>query len=156
MLATDLASEGWTLRSGGAEGADAAFERGLSASDPREIYLPWRKFNNNESVLTAPSAEALVMAEHYHPAWERCSPAARKLMARNMHQVLGADLATPVEFVVCWTPQGSGGGGTGQALRLANDRGIPVFDYGHGPAVRARLVAWLEDNAQEQRAGHSP
>ena len=28
-------------------------------------------------------------------------------MARNVHQVLGADLKTPVKMIICWTPDGS-------------------------------------------------
>ena len=37
-----LARDGWMLRSGGAEGADSAFEAGAkSAGGAREIFLPW-------------------------------------------------------------------------------------------------------------------
>lgn len=155
MLAADLADAGWTLRSGGAEGADQSFEQGLSAGHPREIFLPWRGFAGNESPLFTPSPDALALAEQFHPAWARCSAAARKLHARNMHQVLGADLATPVEFVVCWTKEGSGAGGTGQALRVARDRGIPIFDFGAGPQVREALAAWREEHEERPQPGRS-
>ncbi len=43
-------------------------------------------------------------------------------------QVLGSDLETPVSFVVCWTIGGKISGGTGQALRIAKDLGIPIFN----------------------------
>jgi hypothetical protein len=152
MLAGELGDLGWTLRSGGADGADAAFEQGLAATHTKEIFLPWRKFNGNVSGLYVPSAEAFALAEKFHPAWNRCSPAARKLLARNMHQVLGADLSTPVQFIVCWTPEGQGSGGTGQALRLAQDRGIPVFDFGLGPHMRDALDAWLEEHDDRPKA----
>lgn len=144
MLASELAESDWTLRSGGAEGADAAFERGLSAQHPREIYLPWRRFADNASPLISPSKEAYALAERIHPAWERCSAAARKLHARNMHQILGQDLATPVAFVVCWTKDGDGKGGTGQALRLAKEHDIRIFDFGAGAHVYDDLQAWLQ------------
>lgn len=121
--ARELAAQGYILRSGAAEGADSAFEAG--AGDAKEIWLPWRGFNNHSSRLL-PSAEAFVLAEKYHPAWIRCSGAARKLHARNCHQVLGADLRTPVEFVLCWTKDGKASGGTGQAIRIAQAFGIPV------------------------------
>jgi hypothetical protein len=52
------------------------------------------------------------------------------MMARNCYQMLGLDLKTPVEFVICWTPQGKGAGGTGQALRIARDLKIPIYDLG--------------------------
>lgn len=31
-------------------------------------------------------------------------------------------------FVVCWTSDGKDSGGTGQALRIARDRNIPVYN----------------------------
>ena len=51
-----------------------------------------------------------------------------KLMARNCYQVLGEDLKSPVDMIICWTPDGKAAGGTGQALRIANDNDIPVFN----------------------------
>lgn len=152
MLASTLGDAGWTLRSGGAEGADAAFERGLAPHHLREIYLPWPRFAGNRSALCIPTPEALELAAQFHPAWERCSSAARRLHARNMHQVLGQDLATPVEFVACWTPDGRGGGGTGQALRLARAREIPIFDFGQGPQVYHALQDWLQARDDALRA----
>ena len=47
--ANQLHNEGFTLRSGGAQGADTAFE--LGAQLRKEIYLPWRRFNGNDSHL---------------------------------------------------------------------------------------------------------
>jgi predicted Rossmann fold nucleotide-binding protein DprA/Smf involved in DNA uptake len=41
-IAMRMAELGWVLRSGGAKGADYAFEKG--AGDKKEIYLPWRGF----------------------------------------------------------------------------------------------------------------
>lgn len=122
-IAQDLAAQGYILRSGAAEGADSAFEAG--AGDAKEIWIPWRGFQNHPSRLV-PSLAAFEMAARFHPAWERCSRGARALHARNCHQVLGADLATPVEFVVCWTKDGRASGGTGQAIRIAQHHGIPV------------------------------
>ena len=71
--AEKLAQRGYTLRSGGASGADSAFEAGATR---KEIYLPWRGFNSNESRLCTIDPLAYAMAERYHPAWNRCSPAA--------------------------------------------------------------------------------
>ena len=47
---------------------------------------------------------------------------------RNGCQVLGLNLDDPVDAVVCWTKDGKGGGGTGQAIRIAKSRNIPIFD----------------------------
>jgi hypothetical protein len=129
-LATNLELCGFILRSGGADGADSAFEAGVSEEDHKEIYLPWKGFNGSQSSRYHISDEAYDMAEHYHPAWNRCSQAARKFHARNCYQILGDDLGTPTDFVMCWTPNGKVTGGTGQALRIAIDRDIPIINMG--------------------------
>jgi hypothetical protein len=121
-----LAGWGLVLRSGAAEGADSAFERGCDLKGGgKEIYLPWPYFNNHKSELNQPSTEAFTIAERYHPAWYKCTPAARKLHARNVHQLLGQDLQTPVLFVLCWHQNS---GGTMQAVRIANKYKIPVYN----------------------------
>lgn len=130
-IAPSLCMQGYTLRSGAAPGADSAFERGCdSLRGSKEIWLPWYGFEDNTSKLVVSKKEAFELAELYHDRWNLLSQGARKLHARNMHQVLGEDLNTPVKFVVCFTPGGKRSGGTGQALRLASDKGIPVFDAG--------------------------
>lgn len=124
------------LRSGGAEGADTAFEFGaVIGSGVREIYLPWSGFNGlTDGALHEPTVAAFQLAEHYHPGWKYLSRGAKSLIARNGHQVLGKNLDDPVSMVVCWTPDGSldgrgkKSGGTGQALRIASDRGIDVYN----------------------------
>ena len=95
-----LNKKGYTLRSGGAPGADSFFEE---HAEKKEIYLPWRGFNGNTSLLFNPTPEAFEMAQKYHPNWGRLSYGAKKLMARNCHQVLGLDLKSPTDFIVCWT-----------------------------------------------------
>lgn len=127
-LAQNLELSGWTLRSGGANGADSAFEAGVADPHNAKIFLPWRNFNNNPSALFDISDDAYEMAASFHPAWNRCSPAARKFHARNCYQVLGLHLDAPVRMVVCWTPDAAVTGGTGQALRIAEHHNIPVFN----------------------------
>mgnify|MGYP002784156739 CR=1 FL=1 len=131
-----LASRGWTLRSGAAEGSDTAFEAGaIAAGGDVEIWVPWAGFNGHRSTRV-PSPEAFALASMHHPAWASLTRGARALHARNCHQVLGADLATPVSMVVCWTKGGGGSGGTGQAIRLGRARGIPIFDLGADCGLR--------------------
>ena len=128
-VASLLASKGWLLRSGGAEGADTAFEEGcLLVEGKNEIFLPWKGFNKNPSQLFFLSKESMAMAEKYHPSWTRLSEAAKKMMARNCYQVLGAKLQSPAQIVLCWTKDGQASGGTGQAIRIAEDLHIPVMN----------------------------
>jgi hypothetical protein len=143
-LAARLARRGWLLRTGISPGADQAFFRGARAGAGRvELYLPWPGFEADAwadaqgpevCVLMAPSAEAHELAARFHPRWQALAPRERQLLARDAHEVLGADLASPSSFVVCWTAEASLDGkgvyadGTGQALRIAHGYGIPIFN----------------------------
>lgn len=122
--AKQQAEHGYTLRSGAAYGADRAFEFGaIAGKGGLEIWLPWLGYNGHPSTLI-PTPEAFELAAKFHPAWDACSPTAKKLHARNSHIILGADLKTPVEFVLYWTKDGGPSGGTGQGLRIAQAHGI--------------------------------
>ena len=82
------------------------------------------------------------MAAEHHPNWDNLSQGARKLHARNSHQVMGQDLNSPSQFVLAWTPGGKGEGGTGQAIRLAKANGVQVLDLGD-PEVLARMQRFV-------------
>lgn len=147
-LARQLAQLGYVLRSGAADGADAAFESGCAAAGgAMEIWLPWRGFNGHADTGLYPSKAHADLAKTVHPAWERLSRGPQALHSRNVGQVLGADCATPVEFVLCWTPEGCQAesertrdtGGTGTAIVLADRRGIPVFNLARAGALGAFL-----------------
>lgn len=136
-VAWHLDGAGWTLRSGGADGADRAFSTAVHP-DQTQLFLPWPGFGgvaDHDARLTAPAEWTFAIAERFHPNWSACSQAAQKLHARNVHQVLGPEPGSaPSRFVLCWTPDGSldgrsmGCGGTGQALRIAAASQIPVFN----------------------------
>lgn len=148
-IAAELGARGWLLRSGHAEGADIAFEMGAK-DHPKEIYLPWPGFNGGRagaggainSELLSSYDQAMVYAQHFHPAWEKCSQGARALHTRNIYQILGQNLDTPVKCVVCWTKDGKSTGGTGQALRLAEYLEIPIFNL-HDPAQLDKLATYV-------------
>lgn len=160
--ASALYDHGYILRTGGAAGADAAFLSGAPYN--AEVYLPWPGFTPQDGSACAftgtgreaPTGEAHSIAAKHHPAWNRLSQGAKKLHARNVHQVLGANCDTPVHFVLCWTPGAQGGGGTGQAIRIAKAHGIPVFDLAD-TSVRERIErmvrsheAYIEDRDRSQ------
>lgn len=127
-LAENLEQSGFILRSGAAKGADTAFEQGITEEDHKEIYLPWKGYNQSKSSRYYINQTALDMAEQFHPNWAACSNTVRKFHARNCYQVLGQDLNKPVRFILCWTSDGKASGGTGQAIRLAHHHNIPVFN----------------------------
>jgi hypothetical protein len=141
-IAKFLCETGYILRSGGAAGADSFFEAGVIDSDKKEIYLPWKGFNGNSSLRHRVTDEALKLASEFHPAWDKLSYGARKLMARNGYQVLGSDLKTPSEFVVCWTKNGKETGGTAQAMKIAKRWKIPIFNLFHSEH-RDLTASWV-------------
>ncbi len=124
-LSKYLCGCGWVLRSGGAKGADQAFERGADAACRRkEIFLPSGEIPD----------QAYEIAAQHHPAWGGLPPYVKKLHARNVQQILGQNLELPSKFVICWTPDGAETkttketGGTGQAIRVANTYNVPVYN----------------------------
>lgn len=121
-----FARQGDILRSGGAYGADTAFETGCSLENGiKEIYLPWSGFNGNNSNLIVKDEKAFEIAKIHHPYWSNLKQVAKKLQARNSHQVLGLDLNTPCDLIICYTKNK---GGTQQALRIAKEYSIKVFN----------------------------
>lgn len=153
-----LALKGYTLRSGGAPGADTAFEKGCDEVQGRKtIFLGWKGFNGHTSPFVEASPEAYAMAEAFHPGWAHLTRGPRSLMARNSHQIMGLDMKTPVGFVLCYTPDGclrnedrrtktktrAGTGGTGQAIGIASAHNIPVYNL-QRPEHRLRVETLLD------------
>lgn len=130
VLMTEIASyfcnKGYTLRSGGASGADSAFESG--AGDKKEIFLPWRGFNKSKNKYIEIPQKAFEIAEKFHPVWDKLKDPVKRLHARNVLQILGKDLQEPSKLVICWTRNGKIIGGTAQALRIAEAYCIPIFN----------------------------
>jgi|5B_taG_2_1085324.scaffolds.fasta_scaffold03395_9 hypothetical protein len=120
--AIKLRRQGYTLRSGGAKGADTWFKLGALHEN---IDVP-------PSVIYTPKSDipfwAMASVDKYHPNHHALTPYARMLHARNAMILLGSDQTTPVDFVICWTKGGADKGGTGQALRIAKDKGIPIYN----------------------------
>lgn len=145
---------GYTLNSGGADGADSAFERVYDRlGGPMNIFLPWPKFNGNASKYQRPKPQAYEIAATVHPAWQYMrKDTFRHLIARNMHQILGWSLTDPVDFVVCFTHNGQESekeytirsGGTGSAISVASRHNIPVFNLCNDNRFD-QLVAFLDE-----------
>jgi len=116
----------FTLRSGGATGADTAFETGCDrVNGKKEIYLPWKGFNNNTSELYDLTEDAVKLAKKFHPKFNSLTYKAKQFHSRNSYQVLGYSLNKPANFIMCYT---DGTGGTQQALRIAKYYKIPIFN----------------------------
>ena len=146
-IAIVLEIKGYTLRSGNAIGSDQAFASGVKSE--AQIWLPYFGFNKGFSnrypkhiyeVIFPDDKEAYASIAKYHPASNRLNPNGLKMMARNYRQIVGCNGEANSEFVLCWTQEGEVVGGTGQAIRIANDLKIPVynmFDYSNEDIFKA-------------------
>jgi len=91
-------------------------------------------------------AQAEEIVSEIHPFWKAekdaiaagkplaktMSQGAKSLHTRNVFQVLGKDLKSPSEFLVCYAPvdkQGIPKGGTRTAWMIAQKYGIPCFNF---------------------------
>lgn len=134
-----MAKAGIVLRSGGAIGADSAFESGaIKGGGEKQIFLPSRRHkgrdaDGKEYIFNITPAHYDLAEKHYNRDWSETSEFTQKLMARNGSQVLGDRLDSPSDLVICYTSTGGIKGGTGQALRIAKDRGIPDINLGAEP-----------------------
>lgn len=150
-----LADAGWTLRTGEAVGADSAFRAGVEATGKSgEIFTIKKRPDIPGSVFDLRPVHQR-MLNSVHPKPDRLSETGRKLMARNGSQVFGTDFTEPSDLVICWTMGGKGGGGTGQAIRLARSVGIPVLDLGRRDLQEitvAEVVALARDLVTAHRA----
>lgn len=126
----------YVLYSGNANGSDVAFQEG---SDGKcVIMLPWSGFNEDEYdyefsrdyFVIGDEKEGIESVDKYHPNPSALKRGAKALMARNYYQINGYRKYPRVSLVVCCTDvkYGKVQGGTGQAVRIAEDLGIPIIN----------------------------
>jgi len=168
-LSYQLAKDGWTACGGEAEGSDEAFingvkrywdeagyqphlletyipregSRGVYSSDGPHVYC----FDNLPHQILAER-----IAEYIHPAWDKCNEWARKLHRRNPYQVLGKDLASPTQALICWAkPDGKGSirGGTRTSWELAKANNVPCINLYYEEAQQ-RAQAYLRGERQSR------
>lgn len=140
ILGLNLAIRQYVLRSGAADGADRAFMLGAAVyGGAEEIFLAEYRprydsmygLNKHRRIFEDPPGWAMQTVAQYHPRPQALSDYAWKLMARNAQIILGQHGTCNVEFVLCWTKDGKSSGGTGQALRIAEDKGIKIVNLFH-------------------------
>lgn len=141
------AEAGITVATGNAPGADQAYARGANGVSPErvELCLPWATFER-KCIISAPddtygmdvshlhggntvrvvndhaTPEDWRLAEICHPAWGSLGPTVKPLLVRNAMVIRESSLvhALPNYGKLGW-------GGTGHAIRIAGELGIPVW-----------------------------
>lgn len=140
-IARRLANNGWTLRSGGADGADTYFVAGVTHFDnqvnrpKKEIIIPWNNFNHLKEgdpgillPLDNMKKQYADRARSIEPHYDSCSHYVKNLKERNIAIIEGPEMNQPVKAVICWTPDGLPAGGTALGIRHARMLNIPVFN----------------------------
>ena len=124
--AIKLAEIGFELYSGGASGADKAFEEGSKeGGGSQRIFYP------NENYDPKVWEKALEIASRMHESGDVSKVKGTNLLTRNVFQILGEDLNSPVSFVLCYCPRDKLGklkGGTRLGINLAKENKIPILN----------------------------
>ena len=151
IVAAFLNTKGYTLRSGGAKGADCAFERYSNKCDIYSINEKHKPVSGKPSII--PDLES------YRELVKQCclhyknikSQYAKVLHTRNICQIIGHIPNTIIksDFVLCYTLNGEYVGGTTTAIRCAERFDIPVFNFGSYKTVeemKEELHKFLKTN----------
>ncbi len=154
-LAKYLASKDFTLRTGGTDGPDAAFE---STGVPMELYLPWRGFNGKESKFTFQTPQAEDIAKMFHSGWDKLKDNIKPFLTKHPRMLLGQNLKSHAMFVICWSEDGAERsvertvktGNIGHLISIANSVNIPVFNLARPDAER-RIQLLIEGLEYEQK-----
>jgi hypothetical protein len=142
------------MRSGAADGADRAFEKGVKKSRNKEIYRP--SYDANKALPAGylviggkKEAEARAIAAAVTTDFGKLDQFGQDLHTRNAFQVLGRDPTRPSEFVLAITKAGNDARvrGTRATMAIAAANGIPVYDL----AQREQRTAFLERLTEMER-----
>lgn len=133
-LGAEIRERGWWARSGHAVGIDYASE--LGAKKNCIVYLPWETFNEEYPLVgrprTSPLRDEVLEIVYRHEAYAaEQSQGVKRIKSRNVYQVLGEDLKSPSDLVICWTEEGKIIGGTGLAIKIAREAEIPIINVGN-------------------------
>ena len=124
------------INTGTAKGADEAARRGAECT----VF----------SIKDGTPESTAIAAELHKSNWSRWSPISKAYHSRNVMQVLGRDLQTPVARVVCYTRDGCishetasfDTGGTRTAISIASQNNIPVINI-QRPDHLERIVNYI-------------
>ena len=180
-IAKELESLGYVGQSGGAPGADKAFE---GANQPWEKedgtiagtkeftkskanVTKWARYSDGKNtsskfvVFKASDSNDKVrnIAKEIHPKKQDLSDKdGLDLHARNTFQVFGKNLDTPVDFVLFYAEEQKDSirpkGGTGQAVEMARLKGIPTINMAD-KNWREQLDNVLSKNNEESKVDYN-
>lgn len=147
-LAKELDDMGFTLRTNGGLVVGTTFE---NASTRKEIYLPWKKFNDKVGYMHKVSPAAIELAIRFFSKLADMKDYMKNIVGSNSHMMLGENLRDPVKFLVVWTPDGvedgtkvtAKTGYTSNCIKIATASKIPVFNLQNGGAYN-RIIEFAK------------
>lgn len=147
-IAIDMENRGYTMRTSGNKGVEEIIE---VVAQNKEIYIPWKKFNDRESQYCKVDKSAIDLVGTLHPSFQDLKDSVKAIIGRYAHVILGKDLKSPVRCVVCWTEDGvesakdktAKTGYCGTPIQIASNARIPVFNLKNDNAIY-RLKNFME------------
>lgn len=140
-----LSDIGVINRTGGAVGMDSDFAKFYNHS----LIENYRSSNDQYDCIDVSVfdnyQEAYDLTERIVPHFEQLDHSQRGLHVRNCYQVLGRDLRSPSDILICWCKM-SGGvpvGGTRTAITLARMHNVPVFNL-YNENSKKLVCEWLK------------
>ena len=164
-IAKSLEKQGLTLRTGEGVGSDAAFKNAVKDSSKRKVYTKYHAAKNTWGEgKTSTGPQAFKIMVHTLPdvndhvvlkngklkvknSGNDVKTTTKQLYARNCFQILGGNLKSPVDFIVCYSPLDEDGNptpGTRYSLYLAKLMNIPVFNLAEEGAEE-KFLEWMKN-----------
>lgn len=115
-----------------------------------ELHLPWKNFNDKNSIHTFNPDNAFFIAKLYMPTYESMKDGVKPILARNSRLVMGAKMNSPILFLITWTPDGvehsrdksMKTGTSAHVISIASALRVPIFNLARPDAI-ARILAYL-------------
>lgn len=135
-----LSGHGFTLRYGGTEEFESRFEK---VAERKELILPWRDFNEKQSKFTFNNDRSLAVAKMFHPTFDTMKKGVQAFLARNARLILGHEMKSPTNFLICWTDDGceslrektSATGFVGHPIAIASAAHVPIYNLNRENSV---------------------
>lgn len=138
-VAFELSKKDFILFSGNAVGSDIAFQ--IGSQGKCVLFLPKQNYNNHQYNVNNSldhydlgDSELGKKAISLHPNKNSLGKYDIQYMCRNYHQVAGYAKYPPASLVICCATytivenKMQVSGGTGQAVRIANSKNIPIIN----------------------------
>lgn len=130
-----LNTHGFTLRTLGETDSDNVVE---SVAGKKEVYIPWKGFNEKETKFYFSTEKSLAIAKLFMDPdkFDSMKPSGQKFRSRNVRAVLGDKINSPAMFILGWSEDGAEtakertnkSGTLGNLIMVAESMKIPVFN----------------------------